>query len=52
MPLRGTMVYWHDDTSSPAPGKLMSMVCSAEGRKRKSETKMRCKVKIVEAQHV
>ena len=41
MPLRGTMVYWQDDTSSPAPGKPMSMVCSAEGRKRKSEAKIR-----------
>lgn len=49
MPLRGTMVYWQDDTSSPAPGKLMSMACSAEGRKRKSEAKMRGKVKLVEA---
>lgn len=52
MPLRGTMVYWQDDTSSPAPGKLMSMVCSAEARKTKSEAKMRGKVKLVEAQLV
>lgn len=50
MPLRGTMVYWQDDTSSPAPGKPMSMVCSAEGRKRKSENKIRGKVELPEAQ--
>lgn len=50
MPLRGTMVYWQDDTSSPAPGKPMSMVCSAEGRKRKSENKIRGKVELLEAQ--
>lgn len=48
MPLRGTMVYWQDDTSSPAPGKPMSMVCSADGRKRKSEAKSRGKAELLE----
>jgi len=48
MALRGTMVYWQDDTSSPAPGKPISMVCSAEGRKRKSETKSRGKAELLE----
>lgn len=38
------MVYWQDDTSSPAPGKLMSMVCSAEGRKKKFEPKSEVKL--------
>ena len=41
MPLRGTMVYWQDDTSSPAPGKPMSMVCSTKATKRRSEAKHR-----------
>lgn len=50
MPLSGTIVYWQDDTSSPAPGKPMSMVCSAEGGKRKSEAKSRGKVELLEAQ--
>lgn len=48
MALRGTMVYWQDDTSSPAPGKPMSMVCSAEGRKRKSEPKSRGEAELLE----
>lgn len=48
MPLRGTIVYWQDDTSSPAPGKPMSMVCSAEGRTRQSEAKSRGKAELPE----